>query len=117
MERQSEKIPGLANGQEIVGSDETVMHPGIHCSEFESVVIEQDGTAYVVSAVVSAHPLSDTFTGIAREAAERDESPILAVRASQTMGQLIVESDAPPVTAGKHLRSLGAQALANRPAK
>jgi len=113
----AERVPGLANGQQIAGSDRTVMGPGVNRTEFESVVLDEDGTAYLVSALVSARPLTGAATVLAQEAVAFDESPILAVRANQVQGQPIVESGAPPVEPGEHLRALGARALANEPPK
>jgi hypothetical protein len=118
MGEHTKRVRGLANGQEIAGSDNAVMSPGIHHSEFESVVLENDGRAYLVSTIVSARPLSAASAAIAYEAAEEpNKSLILTVRASQDQGQEIIELDAQPVGPGELLRSLGARALANRPSK
>jgi hypothetical protein len=118
MSQQTERIRGLANGQEIVGSDDAVMNPGIHSSEFESVILGDDGTAYLVSAIVSARPLNSTFAAIAYEAAEElNKSPILTVRACQDQGQEIIKLNTQPVGPGELLRTLGARALANRSPK
>jgi hypothetical protein len=93
------------------------MGAGVHHTEFESVVLDEHGMAYLVSTLVSARPLTVAGALIAQEAAERGASPILAVRANQVQGQPIVESGAPPVEPGEHLQTLGAWALANEPPK
>jgi hypothetical protein len=117
MSERTSQVPGLANGQEIVGSDWAVMRPGIHHPEFESVVIDEDGTAYLVSAIVSAQPLTSDAAKVAQEAAMLGESPILAVRQYQATSKEITNLSEPAVEAGEHIRNLGAWALANEPPK
>jgi hypothetical protein len=117
MSEQARTVSGLASGEEIAGSDWTVMIPGSRRTEFESVVVGEDGVAYLVTALVSAQPLAEAFATVAQEAIELDESPILAVRRLQSENQLPVESTAPPLPASGQLQNLGAMALANGPLK
>lgn len=117
MSEQTSIVSGLANGQELAASDRTVMLPGANSTEFESVVLDKDGRAYLVTALVSARLLTDSMTVVAQEAAMSDESPVLAVRSRQTMGQLIINPLVPPLGNGKQLQELGATALAKNPSE
>lgn len=107
---------GIASGEQAVGSGWTVMGPGTRRAEFESVVLDQDNRAYLVTALVSARPLAEPEASVARQAVELGDSPLLAVRRHKG-SQPVVEHDAPYLGPGEHLQNLGAWALANGPPK
>ena len=117
MSEQVRRVSGLASGEELAGSDWAVMIPGKRRTEFESVVIGEDGVAYLVTALVSAQSLAEAFDIVAQEAVELNESPLLAVRRLQLESQMPIESTAHPVRSSEQLQNLGAMALAKRPLK
>lgn len=106
----------VATGEEILDSGWTAMVPGSRRTEFESVVIDEDGESYLVSVLVSAQPLAEEAAAVARRAAEEGDSPLIAVSRNRAQYPL-VESGSPYVAAGDQLKNLGSMALAGKPQK
>jgi hypothetical protein len=108
------KTPGVRAESKELSNDRVCVLPGKLRTEFESVIVDGDGTAYFVSVLVGARPLTEAAAILARQAAEAGKPPLAAVThlTETEIGAPITDGET-CVEASAYLKELGRSVLAH----